>query len=153
MNAVKAGIDNNALIILGDQRMDITYQRLGKAMSQIDRKALEELDSKLNEVVKAQVPEIEEWEKEGKRIRPKQVREFVESMKTVDTTSKMMEVFKKEIPAVWKAMVGERDAVMARNLNALPSQLETVVAVMGLGHLNGVKRHLQSKGWKVLSLQ
>ena len=49
-------------------------------------------------------------------------------------------------------MVGERDAVMARNLNALPSQLGTVVAVMGLGHLNEVRKNLQAKGWKVLSI-
>lgn len=153
VNAVKAGMDNNSLIVLGDQRMEVTYRQLGKALAQTDKQKLEDLDTQLNNLGKDSVPDIEKWENEGSRLRPKQVREFVESMKTVDTTSKMMDVFKQELPALWKAMVGERDAVMARNLNALPSQLKTVVAVMGLGHLTGVQRRLQAKGWRVVSLQ
>ena len=152
MNAVKAGIDNNSLIILGDQRLDVTFKRLHRAMAKADKQKIEKLDMVLNDIMKEQVPQIEEWQRRG-TVRPYQVREFVESLKTVDTTSKMMDAFKREVPGVWKAMVGERDVVMARNLNALPSQLQTVVAVMGLGHLTGVQKILQSKGWKALSLQ
>ena len=62
-----------------------------------------------------------------------------------------MNAFKQQVPLVWQAMVGERDVVMSNNLNALPPQLETVVAVMGLGHLRGVQQHLQQKGWKLVS--
>jgi pheromone shutdown protein TraB len=148
---VKAGLENNSLIILGDRRLDVTYQRLAQALAKTGSKKLEELDAKLNAILKAQIPEIEEWEKRGGSLRPDQFREFIESMKTVDTTMRLMDTFKKEVPEVWKAMVGERDVYMARGLNALPSQFQTVVAVMGLGHLNGVSQSLKGMRWTALA--
>lgn len=148
---MKAGLDNDSLIILGDQRLDKTYQRLAQALAKTGPKKLEELDAKLNAVMKAQIPEIEEMERKGGSLRPAQFREFIESMKTIDTTMQLMDTFKKEVPDVWKAMVGERDVYMARGLNALPSQFQTVVAVMGLGHLNGVSQKLKRMRWSALA--
>ena len=151
INAVQAGLDNNALIILGDQRLDVTYQKLAQALSRTSPQKLEQLDAKLNAIMKTRMPEIEEWEKTGKSFRPDEFREFVESMKTVDTTTQLMDTFRQEVPDVWKAMVGERDVYMARGLNALPSQFQTVVAVMGLGHLKGVAQSLKGMRWSALA--
>lgn len=61
-----------------------------------------------------------------------------------------------------QALVGERDTYMARAMNvvfssslssvlppgAASSQIQTMVAVTGLGHVEGVGRELQSLGWR-----
>jgi pheromone shutdown protein TraB len=148
---VKAGLDNNSLIILGDRRLDVTYQRLGQALARTDPKKFEELDAKLSTILKTQMPEIEEWERKQGLVRPDQFCEFVETTKTVDASMQLMDTFKKEVTDVWNAMVGERDVYMARGLNALPSQFQTVVAVMGVGHLNGVLHSLKGMHWSMLS--
>ena len=152
VNSVQAGLENESLIILGDRRMDITLEHISKALEKVDATKLQALDSKLTETMKSQMPIMEEWENRGPAIRPDEFSEFVETMKTRDTTKQLMDVVKKEVPELWRALIGERDTYMARGINALDSsKFHTVVAVMGLGHLDGVAKTLKGMRWSVIS--
>lgn len=72
--------------------------------------------------------------------------EFIEKWKTKDTTELLMNVFKEEVPEVYDAVVRERDEYMANNIDRL-GQFQSIVAVMGLGHLEGVCNTLLQLGW------
>ena len=52
----------------------------------------------------------------------------------------MMASLETELPAVYKAMIQERDEYMANSLRASPSK--KIVAVVGIGHLDGIERYL-----------
>jgi len=49
-------------------------------------------------------------------------------------------------PEVYQAMVGERDLYMANGLDRL-NQFDSIVAVMGIAHVDGVEGILQERGW------
>jgi pheromone shutdown protein TraB len=72
---------------------------------------------------------------------------FVEVMKTKDNVRKIMGQLQRVAPALYEALVSERDAYMAAGLNGL-DELETIVAVMGIAHVDGVEQNLILNGWK-----
>ena len=57
-----------------------------------------------------------------------------------------MTIFQQEVPQIHDALVAERDVYMANNIDRL-SQFQSMVAVMGLGHLDGVRTRLGQLGW------
>merc|ERR1711862_688631 len=79
----------------------------------------------------------------------KQLSLFVETMKTKENVKRIMDNFKVQAPEIHNALVAERDLFMARGLDML-SNFDTVVAVMGLAHLDGVENNLQKMGWMPL---
>ncbi len=59
-----------------------------------------------------------------------------------DLISAMMDEFGKIAPSVTKVLIHERDEYIAEKINRLRQQGKSVVAVVGAGHLNGIKKHL-----------
>ena len=62
--------------------------------------------------------------------------EDVEKLKTQDMLSQVMEEFARAFPRAKAALIDERDRYMAHKIRQAPG--ETVVAVVGAGHLKGI---------------
>ena len=72
---------------------------------------------------------------------------FVETMKTKENVKKIMGQLQRVAPFLYEALVSERDVYMATGLNGL-NELETIVAVVGIAHADGIETTLQQNGWK-----
>jgi len=69
--------------------------------------------------------------------------EKVEELKNKDLLNELMEELSREMPGTKKALVDERDLFIANRI--LSSGAKKIVAVVGLGHLHGIKRFLDRK--------
>jgi len=144
--------------------MDITLKRIAKALFfDTDLKKLAEADEIITNKMKDRVPELQEWERQmnesgqqTKELSPEEFSIFVERLKTKETTMALMNEVKKAAPALYEALVGERDVFMGRAMDStasallpslIPSGLRTMVSVVGLGHVEGIGRELISMGW------
>jgi pheromone shutdown protein TraB len=139
--------------------MDYTMRRIAKALVlHTDPKKLVEADRIITSKMKERMPELNEWEDQKKVLTADEFQFFVERMKTKESTNEFMSVLRKAAPELYEALVAERDVFMARGLNALLSlslpsaetggrSLHSIVAVIGLGHVHGVGKELQSLGW------
>ncbi|MCK4327210.1 MAG: TraB/GumN family protein [Candidatus Diapherotrites archaeon] len=59
----------------------------------------------------------------------------------IDQKDELMVEFKRELPSVYKALVTERDAYMAKAISSLP--YSKVLAVVGAGHIAGIRKRLE----------
>jgi pheromone shutdown protein TraB len=171
ITAVEAGIQSNSIIVLGDRPMDITLRRLAKALLfDTDPKKLVEADKVITQKMKDQVPEIKEWERQmkesGQEMKELSSDEFtilVERLKTKEMTMTLMNEVKKASPALYQALVGERDVFMSRAMDTVTSSLSSlmvipspegrveIISVVGLGHVDGIGRELMALGWSKFS--
>lgn len=162
ITAVEEGVNVDSIIILGDRRMDFTLRRLAEALVlHTDPKKLAEADRVITSKMKERMPELNEWEKQKKVLSAEEFQGFVEQMKTKEASMDFMKEIRKAAPELYKALVGERDVFMARGMNVLFSSplytvlppesgkgsLDTIVAVIGLGHVDGVGKELRALGW------
>ena len=69
--------------------------------------------------------------------------ETVEQMKNKDVMTELMNQLSKEMPSLKKVLVDERDVVIANRILAAPGK--KIVAVVGAGHVEGIKKHLGTK--------
>jgi pheromone shutdown protein TraB len=148
MNAVEEGLDQGATIVLGDRDMDQTLRRIAQAIASTGPRKLQEADKKLNQAVVEEYLNMESDFRDPKTgaLGRDDFNELIEKLKKKDTTELLMNIFKEEVPEVYDALVGERDRYMANNIDRL-SQFQSVVAVMGAGHLEGVCDNLLQLGW------
>jgi pheromone shutdown-related protein TraB len=68
--------------------------------------------------------------------------EDLEELTDVDVVSAMMEEFREFSPGGAEALIDERDAFISRRLVALAHEGRDVVAVVGAGHVEGIKGYL-----------
>ena len=149
--------------------MDITLKRIAKALFfDTDLKKLAEADKIITNKMKERMPELQEWERQMKEsgqqtreLSPEEFSIFVERLKTKETTMALMNEVKKAAPALYNALVGERDVFMGRAMDTTASELLPslssssglssssleMVSVVGLGHVQGIGRELISMGW------
>lgn len=66
-----------------------------------------------------------------------------------DLISKMMEELGEIAPSVTEVLINERDMFIAQHLRDIAIKGKKVVAVVGAGHLNGIKQHLEGKNQHV----
>ncbi len=71
-------------------------------------------------------------------------KELIEKLKEKDVLTELMEELAVETPSVKKVLVDERDEYLAHSIYA--ANAKTVVAVVGAGHIQGIKKILQSLG-------
>jgi hypothetical protein len=139
-------------IILGDRDVEVTLQRVTEALSKTDLKALFNPGSELEQSMKELVPSATNG---GGDFDDPQFRDefssFIEVMKSKENVRKIMGQLQKTAPALYQALVSERDAYMAAGLNGLNSY-EAIVAVMGIAHVDGVEQNLKLNGWNAVSL-
>jgi pheromone shutdown protein TraB len=72
-------------------------------------------------------------------------------MKAKENVKLIMGQLQKAAPAIYEALVAERDAYMANGLNTL-NMFPVIVAVMGIAHVDGVEQYLQREGWTSVKL-
>lgn len=138
--AVKEGQNIGADIVLGDQDMGVTLQRLAQAAQITDFSKLQAANTQFEQVMKELAPEESQDYKTN-------LSSFVENLKTRENVSKLMEEFRQQAPFMVMALLDERDAYMAAGLDSLDDK-DVTCAIMGIAHLDGVERNLQANGWK-----
>jgi len=148
--AIREGQKINADIVLGDRDVEETLRRVAEALAKSDLNTLLKPDSELEKSLKELVPNNIAATADGD-LSDAQFRQefsdFVEVIKTKENVRKIMGELKRVAPAIHEALVGERDAYMAAGLNGL-DEIETIVAVVGIAHVDGIEQNLSANGWK-----
>jgi pheromone shutdown protein TraB len=152
--AIREGQEIGSDIILGDRDVEVTLRRVTEGLARTDLKALMNPDSELEQSLKELVPSsVSMNAKDDMDLSDAEFREefstFVETMKAKENVRKVMSQLEKIAPALYQALVSERDAYMAAGLNGL-DELETIVAVVGVAHVDGIERSLSGNGWKAV---
>jgi pheromone shutdown protein TraB len=147
ITSVQEAFDTGATVVLGDRDFDVSMRRLADASRITDTRMIVEADRVMTEMMKNEMPEIAQW---GRSIKPSKddVRVFIETLKTKEMVDKLMATFQSFAPEIYNAMVKERDEYMTIGLASVSSLFPTVVAVVGLAHVDGVTRNLKTLGWR-----
>ncbi|KAL4427745.1 hypothetical protein ABPG75_001834 [Micractinium tetrahymenae] len=74
-------------------------------------------------------------------LNEEEMRAEIEKMKESDVLTEAIREFGKEFPSLLHPLITERDQYMAFMLRKLASRAHTVVAVVGAGHLQGIREH------------
>jgi hypothetical protein len=145
--AVREGQRIGADIVLGDQDVEVTLRRMTQALAQTDLNKLLDPDSELERGMRELMGDSDPSLASSPDAFKSELSTYVENMKTRDSVRKIMTQLQKVAPALVQVMLTERDAYMAAGLDTL-NQFEVITAVMGIAHMDGVERNLQSQGWK-----
>ncbi|PSC74860.1 traB domain-containing -like [Micractinium conductrix] len=70
-----------------------------------------------------------------------EMRSEIEKMKETDVLTEAIREFGKEFPSLLHPLITERDQFMAFMLRKLAARAQTVVAIVGAGHLQGIRDH------------
>jgi hypothetical protein len=156
VRAVQEGKKLGADIVLGDRDVEVTLRRVTEGLARTDLKAFLSPDSELERTLEEMVPVSGAV---GQRVAgtggsdmsdaefKEELTAFVETMKTKDNVKKIMGQLQRVAPFLYEALVSERDVYMATGLNGL-NELETIVAVVGIAHADGIETTLQQNGWR-----
>eukprot|EP00535_Pseudo-nitzschia_heimii_P006149 CAMPEP_0197185054 /NCGR_PEP_ID=MMETSP1423-20130617/11114_1 /TAXON_ID=476441 /ORGANISM="Pseudo-nitzschia heimii, Strain UNC1101" /LENGTH=429 /DNA_ID=CAMNT_0042636017 /DNA_START=79 /DNA_END=1368 /DNA_ORIENTATION=+ len=156
VTAVKEGKKLGADIVLGDRDVEVTLRRITEGLAKTDIKTLLSPDSELEKTLESMVPANAAMNERlsggsSSEMTDAQFKEemtsFVETMKTKENVKKIMGQLQRVAPFLYEALVSERDVYMATGLNGL-NELETIVAVVGIAHADGIETTLQQNGWK-----
>ena len=145
--AVKEGLNVGSKIILGDQDVEITLRRLTEALAKTDIKKLLAADSEMEENMKQMMPDNGSSTNTSGEMSKDEFKYFVETIKAKENVKMLMTNLKSVAPEIYMAMVGERDLYMANGLDKLNS-FDSIVAVMGIAHVDGVETILKARGWE-----
>ncbi len=125
IEAIKSGKKASAKIALLDRDIQITLKRAWKEMKFMEKfKLMFGLIAGL-----IQPGEIEE--------------ELIEKLKDKNLITQMMEELGREFPSAKRVLIDERDVYIANSILESPSK--KIVAVVGAGHVEGIKKHLKKK--------
>ncbi|CAK9142728.1 unnamed protein product [Ilex paraguariensis] len=72
---------------------------------------------------------------------PEDLNKMLNEMDDVDMLTLVIHEMSKEFPTLMETLVHERDQYMSSTLLRVASEHKTVVAVVGKGHLQGIKKH------------
>ena len=160
VRAVKEGQKLGSDIVLGDRDVEVTLRRVTEGLAKTDLKTFLSPDSELERTLEEMVPVNAAV---GNRLAgetgsdqltdaefKEELTSFVETMKTKENVKKIMGQLQRVAPFLYEALVSERDIYMATGLNGL-NELETIVAVVGIAHADGIETTLQQNGWQAAS--
>mmetsp|Transcript_34518 Transcript_34518/g.83302 ORF Transcript_34518/g.83302 Transcript_34518/m.83302 type:complete len:554 (+) Transcript_34518:109-1770(+) len=158
--AIREGQKLGSDIVLGDRDVEVTLRRLTEGLAKTDIKALLSPDAELEQSLQALVPPSTSKVLSNKMAAgteqndDEQFREefssFVEVMKTKENVKMIMGQLQRVAPFLYEALVSERDAYMAAGLNGL-NELTSIVAVVGIAHVDGIETNLSLNGWTQMS--
>ena len=169
-NALDAGQVVGADLVLGDQDVQVTLQRLSLALQATDWQRVQDFaqqqqqeqnddDSTLS--LAAELWGSDSRSKKGDATTSsssssnsefqQELAAYVETLKSRSTIRTMMQELQTVAPALVQVMVTERDAYMATVLDSL-SEYPVLVAVVGMAHQDGIERNLQAVGWNPVPL-
>lgn len=165
--SVREGLAIGSTIVLGDRDVEVTLQRLTKALTKTDIRKLLSADSEVNSSMEKLLPEGMKNQLDQSSIGGDgssgdvaidrgEFNTFIETMKAKENVKTIMKGLQSVAPEIYEAMVAERDVYMGRGLDELGLTLkdksaDNTVAVMGMAHVDGVETYLASKGWKELT--
>ncbi|OMO60164.1 Pheromone shutdown, TraB [Corchorus capsularis] len=72
---------------------------------------------------------------------PEELNKMLKDMDDVDMLTLVIQEMSKEFPTLMETLVHERDQYMSSTLLKVASEHSSVVAVVGKGHLQGIKKH------------
>jgi pheromone shutdown protein TraB len=150
--AVREGRQIGATIVLGDRDVEMTLRRLTEALAQTDLTELMSPDSELEKSMSELLPGPPPSQDMSDADFKQEMSIYVETMKAKENVRKIMGQLKKSAPLIYQALVEERDVYMATGLNSL-NQFSSIVAVMGIAHMEGVENTLVSFGWQQVPLK
>jgi hypothetical protein len=164
VNAIRQGQKIGAAIVLGDRDVEVTLRRLALALSQTDLGLLLSPDNDLEQSMRNLLPPesrtVVETGGGGGNVMgqltdaefKEEFSTYVETLRTKENVRMIMNQLKRVAPALYQVMLAERDVYMAGGLDTL-GQFQTIVAVMGMAHVDGVERNLKDMGWKSVTLK
>ncbi len=123
--AIKSAEKQKAKIALIDRDIQITLKRAWARARFMEKAEL------LSEII------------EGLLLKDKIDEKTIEEIKGKDIIAHMMEDFGKKMPNAKKVLIDERNIYIANKILALEGK--KIVAVIGVGHIDGVKEHLKDK--------
>lgn len=125
--AVQAANDINAIVVLGDRPVHITVTRTWRLLSTWQKISL------LSSLIFGALHAL---------IMPSTFSISMEKLKTDgDMVVTLMKQLGASYPTIIQTLVIERDLYMICRLRELSEQADTVVGVVGAGHLEGIKAH------------
>ena len=141
--AIEEGRAIGSKILLGDRDVEVTLQRLAKAISKTDADSFtrlaDRLESLQQEIGLSDIDAL---------IDNKQLAiATIERMKQRDVLNTELTVVREEVPLVFAALIGERDEYMANSLSNAEGNV--AVAVVGMAHTYGIEKFLVEKGYSV----
>mmetsp|Transcript_23550 Transcript_23550/g.35241 ORF Transcript_23550/g.35241 Transcript_23550/m.35241 type:complete len:433 (+) Transcript_23550:1330-2628(+) len=121
-------------VLLGDRPVDITFSRLGDALTKSNLTQLIPENSDIEELG------ISEASLENKE----DLSAFIEQLKNRESVEKLQSYMKKKAPQLYDALIGERDLYMSASiLGALEEKkFKRVVGIVGFAHLTGIEAAL-----------
>ena len=124
IDALKAAEESGALIVPADREIQITLQRVWRSMGLWEKlKLMFQLMMSLGGA-----EEITE--------------EDIEKMKQEDILQTLLSDVKKFHPVMEKVLIAERDMYLTAKITQAPG--DKIVAVVGAGHVPGIKKHIAS---------
>ena len=122
VRAIEVAGRTGAQLVLADRNIQVTLLRTWRRLGWLDKfKLLSQLLFTL--VV---TPELDEKE--------------IEELKNRDVLSQVMEAFSKAFPRAKETLIDERDVYLSEKIRSAPG--ESVVAVVGAGHVKGILERL-----------
>lgn len=123
--AIKSAEKQKAKIALVDRDIQITLKRAWAKARFMEKIEL------VSEII------------EGLMLKEKVDEKAIEEIKEKDIIANMMEDLGKKMPRAKEVLLDERDVYIANKILALEGK--KIVAVIGAGHIEGVKKHLKEK--------
>jgi pheromone shutdown protein TraB len=127
--AVKEAQKIGACVVLGDRPLSITLSRLWSALSLWEKCRL------LGTLVWTGMSMLDSDE----------MRSEIEKMKDSDVLTEAIKEVGKDFPSLLGPLITERDQYMTYIMQRLAGKATKVVAVVGAGHLEGIKKHWDSE--------
>lgn len=141
--AIEEGRAIGANVLLGDRDVEVTLQRLAKAISKTDADSFTRLADRLEsfqqEIGLSDIDAL---------IDNKQLAiAAIERLKQRDVLNTELTAVREEVPLVFAALIGERDEYMANSLSNAEGNV--AVAVVGMAHMFGIEKFLVEKGYSI----
>jgi len=133
IEAMNQAKQHNLTVELVDRDIAITLKRAWKKMGFIEK--IRVFWEFLKSMIGFEEEELEDLD--------------IDALLDQDLISTMMEEFGKIAPSVTQVLIHERDQYIAEKINRVRKQGKKVVAVVGAGHLNGIKTHLTNPDFSV----
>ncbi|KAL4531088.1 hypothetical protein Ndes2526B_g04753 [Nannochloris sp. 'desiccata'] len=127
--AVKEAQKIGACVVLGDRPLSITLSRLWSALSLWEKCRL------LGTLLWTGVNMLDSEE----------MRSEIEKLKDSDVLTEAIKEVGKDFPSLLGPLITERDQYMTYIMQELAGKATQVVAVVGAGHLEGIKKHWDSE--------
>lgn len=141
--AIEEGRKCGATILLGDRDVDVTLQRLAAAFQNTSAESVERLVDRVETLNRAS-----SGMDDSALLQRDTLALYVERIKQRGALDSLLQAVREEAPAVYAALIGERDLFLADSIDG--ARADALVAVVGIAHMSGIERALGERGFTLL---